>query len=38
MDVYHRVLVKLFEVTGGKETEIIDLKELVKKEIGRAHV
>ena len=32
MDVYHRVLVKLFEVTGGKETEIIDLKELVKKE------
>ncbi len=32
MDVYHRVLVKLFEVTGGKETETIDLKELVKKE------
>ncbi len=32
MDVYHRVLVKLFEVTGGKETETVDLKELVKKE------
>ena len=32
MDVYHRVLVKLFEVTGGKESETVDLKELVKKE------
>lgn len=32
MDVYHRVLVKLYEVTGGKESETIDLKELVKKE------
>jgi len=31
MDVYHRVLVKLFEETGGKESETIDLKELVKK-------
>jgi hypothetical protein len=32
MDVYHRVLVKLYEVTGGRETETVDLKELVKKE------
>ena len=32
MDVYHKVLVKLFEVTGGRESETVDLKELVKKE------
>ncbi len=32
MDVYHRVLARLYEVTGGKESETIDLKELVKKE------
>ena len=32
MDVYHRVLVKLYEMTGGKESEAVDLKELVKKE------
>ena len=32
MDVYHRVLVKLYEVTGGRESETVDLKELVKKE------
>ncbi len=32
MDVYHRVLFKLYEVTGGKESETVDLKELVKKE------
>lgn len=32
MDVYHRVLSKLYEVTGGKESETVDLKELVKKE------
>lgn len=32
MDVYHRVLIKLYEVTGGKESETVDLKELVKKE------
>ena len=31
MDVYHKVLVKLYEVTGGKP-ETVDLKELVKKE------
>jgi hypothetical protein len=32
MDVYHKVLVKLYEITGGKDTETVDLKELVKKE------
>lgn len=32
MDVYHKVLVKLLDATGGKETEVVDLKELVKKE------
>ena len=32
MDVYHKVLVKLYETTGGKDTETVDLKELVKKE------
>lgn len=31
MDVYHRVLVKLYEQTGGRESETVDLKELVKK-------
>ena len=32
MDVYHRVLVKLYELTGGRESETVDLKELIKKE------
>ena len=32
MDVYHRVLAKLYEITGGRESEAVDLKELVKKE------
>jgi hypothetical protein len=32
MDVYHRVLVKLYEQTGGRESETVDLKELVKRE------
>lgn len=31
MDVYHKVLLKLYEATGGKETETVDLKDLVKK-------
>lgn len=30
MDVYQKVLVKLYEVTGGKDTQTVDLKELVK--------
>ena len=32
MDVYHKVLVKLYETTGGRESETVDLKELVKRE------
>lgn len=32
MDVYHKVLIKLYEATGGKDSEKVDLKELVKKE------
>lgn len=31
MDVYHKVLLKLYEVTGGKDSESVDLKDLVKK-------
>lgn len=31
MDVYHKVLTSLYEVTGGRESETVDLKELVKK-------
>jgi hypothetical protein len=30
MDAYQKVLTKLFEATGGKETEQVDFKELVK--------
>lgn len=30
MDVYQKVLVKLHEVTGGKDSQAVDLKELVK--------
>src|SRR5688500_935601 len=30
MDVYQNVLVKLYEVTGGKDSQTVDLKELVK--------
>lgn len=32
MDVYHKVLVKVFEATGGRDTQTVDLKELVKSE------
>lgn len=32
MDVYHKILLKLYEVTGGKESESVDFVELVKKE------
>ena len=31
MDIYHRVLLKLFEETGGKDSKAIDLADLVKK-------
>jgi hypothetical protein len=30
MDVYHKVLVMLYETTGGRDTQTVDLKELVK--------
>lgn len=30
MDVYHKVLIKLHEVTGGKDSQIVDFKDLVK--------
>lgn len=32
MDVYHKVLTKLFTMTGGKDSVDIDLAELLKKE------
>ena len=31
MDVYHKVLHKLNEVTGGKNSKAVDFKDLVKK-------
>ena len=31
MDVYHKVLLKLYQVTGGKDSATIDLKDLVKQ-------
>ncbi len=31
MDVYHRVLVKLFEETGGSDSKAIDFADLVKR-------
>jgi phage anti-repressor protein len=31
MDIYQQVIVKLYEVTGGKESLAVDLKDLVKK-------
>ena len=30
MDVYHKVLLKLYQVTGGKDSATVDLKDLVK--------
>jgi len=30
MDVYHKVLLKLYQVTGGKDSQMVDLKDLVK--------
>lgn len=32
MDVYHKVLVKLYDATGGRDTQTVDLKELVKEQ------
>jgi len=31
MDVYHKILGKLYEITGGRQNESVDLKELVKE-------
>jgi hypothetical protein len=30
MDVYHKVLLNLYNVTGGKDSQSVDLKDLVK--------
>lgn len=30
MDVYHKVLVKLYEVTEGRDTQTVDFKELTR--------
>lgn len=32
MDVYHKVLTKVYEETGGRETEEVDLVDLLKRE------
>lgn len=31
MDIYQQVIVKLYEITGGRESLAVDLKDLVKK-------
>lgn len=31
MDVYQKVLLKVYEVTGGRDSQLVDLKDLVKK-------
>ena len=30
MDVYHKVLLKLYQETGGRDSQTVDLKDLVK--------
>jgi hypothetical protein len=32
MDVYHKVLLKLYQVTDGKDSQTVDLKDLVKNQ------
>ena len=32
MDVYHKILIKLYDVTGGKDSKKVDFADLVKKE------
>ena len=32
MDVYHKILTKIYGVSGGKETVEVDLKDLIRKE------
>ena len=31
MDIYHKVIVKVYEATGGRDSQTVDLKDLVKK-------
>ena len=30
MDVYQKILLKIYQVTGGKDSQLVDLKDLVK--------
>jgi hypothetical protein len=32
MDVYHKVLAKIYEITGGRDTVDVDLNDLLKRE------
>lgn len=32
MDVYHKILTKMYDLAGGKETVEVDMKELLKRE------
>ena len=32
MDVYHKILLKLYEETGGKDSQLVNFKDLVKNE------
>lgn len=32
MDVYHKILTKIYEVSGGKDTVEVDLNDLLKRE------
>lgn len=32
MDVYHKILTRIYEVTGGKDTAEVDLNDLLKQE------
>ena len=32
MDVFHKVLTRIFEITGGRETQEVDFIELLKRE------
>ncbi|MEO8072418.1 MAG: hypothetical protein ABI686_04145 [Acidobacteriota bacterium] len=39
LDLYHKILMKLYEVTKGKDSQIVDLKDLVKNQgfLGSYH-
>jgi hypothetical protein len=32
MDVFHKVLIRIYEITGGRESQEVDFVELLKKE------